>query len=280
MKQLLFTLLLLPFLAKAQTTASCCTQDATTEFAAFASQEDFRMMHPDPLPYHYTGVIGEPVTFSTPDGATGYGFQFKAKAPTKQYLLVFHEWYGLNDYVKKEAEKLYNDLGSKVNVIAIDLYDQKVATNREDAAKYIQSVKTERAQAIIRGAFTMIGTDAKIGTIGWCFGGGWSLQASILAGRQAIACVMYYGMPEKDVNVLSTLNAPVLGLFAKKDKNITPEVVAAFEQNMRVAKRTVRTKEYEAEHGFANPSNPNYDSEATRDAYKETLIFLKERFGN
>jgi len=280
MKNLLILFLLFPFLAKAQTTAGCCTQDATTEFASFASQEDFRMMHPDPLPYHYTGVIGEPVTFNTPDGTSGYGFQFKAKIPTKQYLLVFHEWYGLNDYVKKECEKLYNDLGGKVNVLAVDLYDQKVATNGEDAAKYIQSVKKERAQAIIRGVFTLAGNDASIGTIGWCFGGGWSLQASILAGKQAIACVMYYGMPEKDVNVLRTLNAPVLGLFAQKDKNITPEVVAAFEQHMGEAKRTVKTKEYDAEHGFANPSNPNYDSEATRDAYKETLAFLKQHYAN
>jgi carboxymethylenebutenolidase len=43
----------------------------------------------------------------------------------------------------------------------------------------------------------MLGKSAKIGTIGWCFGGGLSLQASLTAGKQAAATVMYYGMPEE-----------------------------------------------------------------------------------
>lgn len=281
MKKLLLLLLLLPTAylhTYAQAGGSCCVQDATTEFASFASEADFRMMHPDPLPYHYTGKAGEPVTFNAPDGKPAHGFLFKARLVTKQYLLVFHEWYGLNDYVKKESEKLYNDLGGMVNVLAVDLYDQQVASNREDAAKYMQTVRTERAQAIIRGAFAFAGKDAQIGTLGWCFGGGWSLQASILAGKQAIACVMYYGMPEKDVDVLKTLNAPVLGLFANKDSHINPEVVNEFKEKMGEARKTVTIKQYDANHGFANPSNPVYDSEATRDAYKEAVKFLKRQF--
>ena len=81
----------------------------------------------------------------------------------------------------------------------------------------MQGVKEDRAKAIIKGAIAYAGPNAHIATIGWCFGGGWSLQASLLAGKQDVACVMYYGMPEQDVNKLKTLHADVLGNFANKD---------------------------------------------------------------
>jgi carboxymethylenebutenolidase len=260
----------------AQSPAACCHQDATTEFANLASREDFRMAHENPLPYTYQGTAGSNITFPTPDGQEGHGFLFKAATPSNKYLYVIHEWYGLNDFVKKECEKLYDDLGKKVNVIAIDLYDQKVATNREDAGKLMQAVKTERAVNIIKGAFNYAPKDAAIATLGWCFGGGWSLQAAMIAGPRAVACVMYYGMPEKEVATLKTLHAPVLGIFANKDKFITPQVVETFEKNMKEAGKSLVVKQYDADHGFANPSNPIYDSNATKEAYSHVLPFLKK----
>jgi carboxymethylenebutenolidase len=200
----------------------------------------------------------------------------KAKKPTNNWLFVIHEWWGLNDFVKHESEKIYNDLGD-VNVLDLDLYDGKVAATREDAGKYMQAVKEDRAQAIIKGALAYVGPNAHIATIGWCFGGGWSLQASILAGKQDVACVMYYGMPEQDVNKLKALHADVLGNFANKDGWINPKVVATFEENMKAAGKKLEVHQYDADHGFANPSNPIYDSAATKDAYEHTIAFLKPR---
>ena len=183
---------------------------------------------------------------------------------------------GLNDYIKKESERLYNDLGN-VNVIALDLYDGKVATTREDAGKFMQAVKEDRAQAIIKGAIEYAGPKARIATIGWCFGGGWSLQASIMAGKQDVACVMYYGMPEKSVDRLKTLNADVLGNFANKDQWINPKVVAQFETDMKEAGKKLYVHEFDADHAFANPSNPHYNKDATADAYSKAIPFIKER---
>ena len=160
-------------------------------------------------------------------------------------------------------------------MIALDLYDGKVATNRDDAGKFMQAVQADRAGAIIDGAITLVGSGARIGTVGWCFGGGWSLQASLLADQQAEACVIYYGMPVQEVDRLKTLKTPVLGIFAEQDGWITPEVVKTFEENMEKAGKELTVKMYDANHGFSNPSNPAYAEAASKDAWDHTLAFFK-----
>ncbi len=211
-----------------------------------------------------------------PDGKTADAYELKAKKPTNNYLLVVHEYFGLNDYIKRESETLYNELGD-VNVIALDLYDGKSSADRAEAAKLMQAVKEDRARAIIKGAINYAGARARIATVGWCFGGGWSLQSALLAGKQAIACVMYYGMPEQDVNKLKTLNCDVLGNFANQDQWINPKVVAGFEANMKAAGKKLTAYSYDANHAFANPSSPAYNSEAGKLANERTLAFLKAK---
>ena len=260
----------------AQSKVAVCHYTPTQQFAMLASSKKFVMAHPDPKAFHFQSTIGKNITYPTADGKTANAYELKAKKPTANYLLVVHEWFGLNDYIKQESEKLYNDLGN-VNVIAIDLYDGKVASNSQDAGKNMQSVTDGRARAIIKGAIAYAGAKARIATIGWCFGGGWSLQSTLLASKQAVGCVMYYGMPEQEVNKLKTINTDVLGIFANQDQWINPKVVAQFEANMKAAGKKVYLHQYDADHGFANPSNPIYNSDATKYAYANTLVFLKAR---
>jgi carboxymethylenebutenolidase len=241
-----------------------------------ASNKMFRLSHKTPLPLHFQSSIGKAFTYKTTDGKTANAYELKAKKHTNNYLLVVHEWWGLNDWVKKESEKIYNDLGD-VNVIDLDLYDGKVATTQQDAGKYMQSVNDNRAKAIISGAIAYVGPKAHIITIGWCFGGGWSLQSALLAGKQAAGCVMYYGMPEQDVNKLKTLHCDVLGNFANKDQWINTKVVAKFEADMKTADKKLTVNQYDADHGFANPSSPGYDSKSTTEAYGKTIAFLKTK---
>lgn len=277
MKQrMLFFLLLFAAMAANAQQMSCCAPSATETFSMLASNRQFVNSHAEPLPFSFQSKNGKAIHFSTPDGAQGYGWEIKSKVHTLNYLLVFHEWWGLNDYIKEEAENLWKVLG-RVNIIAVDLYDQKVAATREDAVKYMQEVRTERAEAIIRGAIAYAGKNAEIYTLGWCFGGGWSLQAAILAGKQAYGCVMYYGMPEKNIEKLKTLQTGVLGIFANKDKFITPAVVDEFVENMKKAGKTLVVRRYDADHGFANPSNPVFDKQAKEDALLAELSFLKSR---
>ena len=263
-------------LSQSKSAVACCYSSSTQKFAMLASDKKFVMAHPNPLPFHFQSSIGKAVTYPTSDGTTANAYVLKAKKPTNNYLFVVHEYFGLNDYIKQEAEKLYNDLGN-VNVIALDLYDGKVTADRTEAAKLMQAVKDDRAQVIIKGAIAYAGPKARIATIGWCFGGGWSLQSTLLAGKQAVGCVMYYGMPEQDVAKLKTLNTDVLGIFGNKDQWINPKVVAQFADNMKAADKKLTLYQYDANHGFSNPSNPAYNSEATADAYTHTIAFLKPR---
>ena len=253
-----------------------CHTSPTEKFALFVQDDNFNMSHPDPLPYVHQSEIGKMVTFKTADGKDGIGYVLMAAKKTNNWIFVFQEWWGLNDHIKRESEKLYNDLGN-VNVLAIDMYDGKLATTREDAGKYMGEFKQDRGNAIVKGAITFAGKSAKIGTIGWCFGGGQSMQASLTAGKQAAACVIYYGMPETDVNRLKNLNTDVLNIWPTQDQWINKEVTDKFEANMKEAGKKLTTKAYDADHAFANPSNPKFNPEFTADAYKSTLEFFKAR---
>jgi carboxymethylenebutenolidase len=274
------TIFLLLFLCgvglNAQQKMNCCAPSATEAFSQFSSDKNFVRSHIEPLPFLFQSANGESITFKAADGSDAYGWEIKSKTPSQNFLIVVHEWLGLNDYIKQEAETLWKDLDN-INVIAIDLYDKKIANTREEAAKYMQTVTTERAVAIIKGAISYAGPGAKIYSIGWCFGGGWSLQTSLLAGNQAAGCVMYYGMPEKDVEKLKNLHADVLGIFANKDQYINTKVVDEFAANMNKAEKKLILKRYDADHAFANPSNPVFDKSAKEDAYKQTISFLKAR---
>ncbi len=94
--------------------------------AELATDPAFAMLHANPLPFTYKGA-GEMIKFSTPDGQSANGFLLKAKKPSDKWLLVYQEWWGLNDNIKQQAEMFYNDLDN-VNVLAVDMYDGKVAT--------------------------------------------------------------------------------------------------------------------------------------------------------
>jgi len=259
-----------------QSKMACCKQSATEQFAMLASNKKFVMSHPKPFTYHFQSAIGKAITYPTADGKTADAYEFKAKNPTNNYILVIHEYFGLNDYVKKESERIYNDLGN-VNIIDLDLYDGKSSTDRAEAAKLMQAVTDARADAIIKGAIAYVGPKAHIATLGWCFGGGWSLQATLLAGKQAAGCVMFYGMPEQDVNKLKTLHADVLGNFANQDQWINTKVVAKFAEDMKAAGKKLYLHQYDANHSFANPSSPSSNPTAAADAYKNTIAFYKER---
>ncbi|MGI4874895.1 MAG: dienelactone hydrolase family protein [Janthinobacterium lividum] len=266
--------------AHAQTTLSCCARpagpSATEAFAMLPTTDpEFSGGHEAPLPYSYQGE-GQAIEFKTADGKTGHGFEIKSAKPSNKYLFVYQEWWGLNDYIKKEAATYAQEMPG-VNVIAVDLYDGQVATTPDEAGKLMQSVKTDRAIAIVKGAQLYAGPKAQFASIGWCFGGGWSLQSALLGGKQTVGCVMYYGMPEKDVAKLKTLHSDVLGLFAEQDKNISPAVVAQFEKDMATAGKKATVKEYPAVHAFANPSNPKYDKELAADAHQRALAYLKAR---
>jgi carboxymethylenebutenolidase len=256
---------------------TACHTPVIEKFALMASNKDFNAAHQTPLPYKHNSLEGgKMITFKTPDAHEANGYYIEAKQKTNNWIFVFQEWWGLNDHIRKQSDQLYKDLGN-VNVLALDMYDGKVTSDGDKASEYMQQFKQERGNAIVLGALEYAGKNAKIGTIGWCFGGAQSLQAALTLQKNAVACVIYYGMPEDDLQRLKTLDADVLGLFASRDKYITPAIVKKFEENMKALNKPAIIRSYDAEHAFANPSNPIYDKAATEDAYKRTLAFFRER---
>ncbi len=163
-------------------------------------------------------------------------------------------------------------------MIAPDLYDGSIGTTPEEATSLMQALKDERARAIISAFIDYCGPKSELQTIGWCMGGGWSMQAALMAGPNAKGCVIYYGMPEKDKEKLSKLKCPLLGVFAKKDEWINAEVVKQFENDMKTLGKKLTVYNFDSDHAFANPSNPQFDKDATEQAHVKALEFLKKNF--
>ena len=276
-RSILFALLIaIGFLTACNNSSSSeADENTSADMAQFSDDPEFKDAHEDPKAIDFQGK-GQMLEFATTDGQTGKGYLVAPGKLTNKVLFVIHEWWGLNDHIKQEAEKLADSLDN-VTVLALDLYDGKVADNPDDAGKYMQSANPERIEAIIRGAMGQVGSGAEIATIGWCFGGGWSLKASIIAGEQAAGCVMYYGMPVQEANELAPLQTEVLGIFATKDGWITPEVANNFQKLANSTSKKVTIHQFEADHAFANPSGDRYDQEAAQQANALALAFLREK---
>lgn len=254
---------------------TCCSSGKDVSFTKFSEDKEFRDQHQVPAAFTLKDQLGKMIKFKTEDGIDASGYLIKSSSQSNKWIFIFHEWWGLNDYIKRESDELKTKLGD-INILAIDLYDGKVADNREDAAKYMQSVEEKRAINIIKGAIDFVGSETLVGTIGWCFGGGWSLNASIMLKQQGSACVIYYGIIENTTETFKELKAPVLGIFAEKDGWITPDVYGNLEKNLKNAGKNVTIKSFNADHAFANPSNTKFDETSTKEAKKLTFEFFKK----
>ncbi len=254
---------------------SCCKKP--TDMQAMAMNKEFRAAHLPPLPISYTPEKGTMIQFPVAGGNDGNAFYVPADVSTDKVLLVFHEWWGLNDYIGKEAEKWQKLLGGKVAIYAVDLYDGKEAVTPDEAGKLAGGLDPNRGEAIIKGLLQKIGSGKTVATIGWCMGGSWSFTATVLAGPTAAGCVMYYGFPEKEANRIKPLRCDVLYVRGSQDNFIKEADVMEFENKVKVTGHNFTLYSYDAPHAFANPSNPKYDAKAATDAQGHALQFIKEK---
>jgi carboxymethylenebutenolidase len=192
-------------------------------------------------------------------------------------LVVVHEWWGLNDWVKEQSEKL---AGQGYVVLAVDLYRGKSAADPSEAHELMRGLPQDRAIRDMQAAYDYLAArkdvkPGRIAAVGWCMGGGFVLQLAIHQPRLA-AVVVNYGALPTDPNDIQQIGAAVLGNFGADDKGITPADVQAFEKTMKGMNRRVDVKIYPgAGHAFENPNNAGgYRPEAAEDAWKRTLLFL------
>src|SRR5437868_4722323 len=194
-------------------------------------------------------------------------------------LVVIHEWDGLNDWVKEQAQKLA-DQGYVA--LAVDLYRGKVAKTPEEAHELMRGLPQDRGLRDLRAEVEYLGSQKnvnakKIGAIGWCMGGGWALN---LAEHEATlaAAVVNYGNLSSDDESLKPINAAILGSFGAQDRGIPPQDVKKFEQQMKALGKRVEVKIYaDAGHRFENETHTDtYRAQDAEDAWRRTVAFLQE----
>jgi carboxymethylenebutenolidase len=225
-------------------------------------------------------VEASDVQYATVDGrpVTGYLARPAAAEGPLPGLIVIHEWWGLNDNIRAMTRRL---AGEGYLALAVDLYGGQVAADPDSAYK-LMTAANERpgaAEDNLRQAYAyladQLGAPA-VGSIGWCFGGGWSLAAALLLPDRLDAVVIYYGHLVTDPRRLATLEMPILGLFGEQDQGIPIESVRAFEAALRGLGKDAKIIVYPgADHAFANPSGRNYQPEAAEKAWLETVAFLE-----
>lgn len=199
-------------------------------------------------------------------------------------IIVIHEWWGLNDWVKEQASKLA-DQGYAA--LAVDLYRGKVATTPEEAHEIMRGVPEDRAKRDLHAAFEFLKSQEnvkpdRIASIGWCMGGGYSLQLA-LAQPKLAGAVIYYGRLVTDDATIKGLSVPLLGNFGGQDKGISPDSVREFETKAKTAGKSVDFKIYpEAGHAFASSKDPAVfraddakDADARADAFLEKVLKKK-----
>lgn len=197
-------------------------------------------------------------------------------------VIVIHEWWGLNENIRSAAERL---AGEGYIVLAIDLFGGNTADNPEEARALMTSVVENPGPANenIRQAYDFVSTTAgapKTGSLGWCFGGGWSLNTAMLFPDELDAAVIYYGQVTDDEDRLRNISAPILGLFGGKDRGIPVDSVQRFEAALERLRKPHEIHIYpDARHAFANPTGRAYDAEVADDAWQRTIEFLSAHLG-
>jgi len=190
-------------------------------------------------------------------------------------MVMIHEWWGLNDNVKEMADKLASH---GYVVLAVDLYDGDVATTSDQARQLVTSYDSKRGIQNMNSATSFLienYSSKNVGSIGWCFGGGQSLNLA-LNNDDMDATVIYYGSLVTDSETLSSISWPVLGIFAELDKGITSDSVNAFKSSLDELSIQNDIVIYPGvDHAFANPSGDRYAPEESKDAWNRTVVFLE-----
>jgi carboxymethylenebutenolidase len=222
------------------------------------------------------------------DNTTGYLVYPELANNTQQQqqepmpaVIMIHEWWGLNEHIRNQADILAKE---GYVVLAVDLYRGEVAADSNRAMELASSVRDDSASAIdnLQSAVNYVKSlemvdGSRIASLGWCFGGDWSLQLALNSSENPLAAtIVYYGRPVTDTASLSSISWPILGIFGDQDQAIPVESVKQFASALNASGITNDIYLYEGVgHAFANPSGDNYAPKETADAWQKTIGFLK-----
>lgn len=240
-------------------------------------------------------VKGETVEYTsggtTLKGYLAYDDSIKGKRPG---VLVVHEWWGLNDYVRKRADMLAK-LG--YTALALDMFgDGKTADHPSDAQKFTSetmsnmSVAEGRFKAALEFLKKQPTVDPdKIAAIGYCFGGGIVLHMARTGADLDGAASFHGSLGSQTKAAPGTVKAKILVMTGGSDTYIPVEQIDEFRKEMDEAGADYEVIIYpEATHSFTNPEADElgkkfdlpitYNAEADKQSWAELQGFLKEAF--
>jgi carboxymethylenebutenolidase len=225
-------------------------------------------------------VTAKAVVYTTSDGQAISGWLARPKNASGELpgLIVIHEWWGLNDNIRRAAERL---AGEGYIALAVDLHRGKTADTPKDAMAMGRVLGENEAPALANladaHAYLMNQAGAtKVGVIGWCQGGRWSMETTLAMPEKIAATVVYYGRVPEDRETVAVIQSPVLGIFAGEDFIVPPRLVYRFAAAMADEKKDLEFYMYrDAAHAFSNPSGEDYNAEAAADAWLRTTAFLE-----
>ena len=197
-------------------------------------------------------------------------------------IIVIHEWLGLEGWTKAQANEL---AGRGYVTLAVDLYRGKVASSPEMAHELMRGLPEDRAVRDLMAAAEYLKTrpevnPKKLGSIGWCMGGGYSLEAALNIPDLA-ACVICYGRLVTDSSSIVKIHCPILGLFGQDDQGITPESVREFGAAVKKAGKDISVTIYPgAGHRFMNDTDKgSYRDSAAKNAWSKIHAFFERTLG-
>jgi carboxymethylenebutenolidase len=197
------------------------------------------------------------VTFPSGDSTAQAILYLPSGSGPHPALIVIHEWWGLNDWIKQEAAH-YASQGYVT--LAVDLYRGKIAATPDLAHELMRGLPQDQGVRDLTAAVHYLHGRSdvrrdRIGAVGWCMGGGYALQLAI-ASPALRAVAINYGALATDKADLAKIHAAVLGNFGGRDQGIPPEAVHAFQAAMQSLGKPVDAKIYpDAGHAFENPNN-------------------------
>ena len=190
-------------------------------------------------------------------------------------VVLIHEWWGLTDQIKAMAVFLAE---AGYVTLAVDLLDGRVASSVDEAASLSAKVHGAAARETlarwIHWGRALEQCSGRVGVLGWCFGGGLALMASLAT--PVDATVIYCGLVMGKAPALKALKGPVMGHFGLADEFVPWPMIAGFTAEMQAADRVFHRYLYDAGHGFANPSGTHHHPVAATLAWRRTEAFLAE----
>lgn len=224
--------------------------------------------------------MGSMIQFRRPDGQTAPGYFAPAPQPGAPGVVMFEEWWGLDDRFKATADRLASE---GFSVIAADLFRGRSAATGDEANHLMEGLDFADAatqDGVGASQYLREHGAQRVGVMGFCMGGALALL-SAMHSDAFDAVSTWYGNPPPEAGDPATIEVPVQGHFAQHDTFFTIDAVDALERKLKAASVPNEIHRYDAQHGFYNTGTlgegglGHYHREAAETAWERTVDFFK-----